>query len=95
LAGRPKRNPAVLRELIQHEFWLAVIFAWIRYGQPGGDDSIPDLKKAAVKWRYLPNSKLWLNTDTGKRFWAKDWDAHAKEVDEDFTENVALASPAA
>jgi hypothetical protein len=93
LAGRPKRDRAVLRELIQHEFWWAVIFARIRYGQRGGDDSIPDLKEAALKWRYLPNSKLWLNTSSKRLFSAKDLAEHAKELDEDFTQNVVRARP--
>jgi hypothetical protein len=70
-----------------------VIFARIRYGQRGGDDSIPDLKEAAVKWRYLPKSNLWLNTRSGRRFWAKDYAEHAKELDLDFTENVVRARP--
>lgn len=64
----------------------------MRYGQPGGDDSMPD-PKTAIKWRYLPKNKLWLNTETRKRFWGSDFEAHAKEIEEDFTENVVLARP--
>jgi hypothetical protein len=92
MAGRPKRNPAVMQALIAHEFWWAVIFARIRFGMRDGDDSMPDPKRA-TKWRYLPKSKLWLNVETKRQFWAKDWETNAKEIETDFDENVVTAEP--
>jgi hypothetical protein len=64
----------------------------MRYGQPGGDDTMPD-PETATKWRYLPHSKLWLKRDTRKLFRREDAEAHAKEIEEDFTKNIVLAWP--
>ena len=93
MVGRPKRNPGVLRKLKVHEFWWTVIFNRIRFGMRNGDDSVPEFDTPARKWRYLPKNKLWLNIETRRRFWARDWDDYAEEVEKDFTENVVAASP--
>ncbi len=59
---------------------------------PGGDDGIPDPIKSP-KWRYLPTSKLWVNTDTHRKFPAKDYDLRANEIEQDFKDNVVAAKP--
>jgi len=46
--GRPKRNRAEQTSLLQNELWWQVVFAWIRYGIVGGDDSIPIKKLEAL-----------------------------------------------
>jgi hypothetical protein len=92
MGGRPKRDPAVLSELLRHEFWWTVVFAQMRYGKPGGDLGTPDPIKAR-RWRYIRSGKFWLDTKTGRRVSGWDWDAYAEEIEADFTESVVLALP--
>jgi hypothetical protein len=75
-----------------HEFWWTIIFARIRFGMRGGDDSIPDANRAR-KWRYLPDSRRWVNVESRRTFSAKDYELRAHEVEEDFTKNVVMAPP--
>ncbi len=59
MLGRPKRDRAEQKTLLQYELWWRLIFGWIRYGMVGGDDSIP-IKKLEALAR--------LNNETQKAF---------------------------
>jgi hypothetical protein len=48
MLGRPKRDRADQKTLLQNELWWQLIFGWIRYGMVGGDDSIPIKKLEAL-----------------------------------------------
>jgi hypothetical protein len=105
LPGRPKRDPAMLRELVRLEFSWQVIFAGMRYGIPGGAEplnvySIHGPTKSIVygmpqgiELKWTKPDKLLRDTEDERKAWQRHWENHVKEADEEFTQKIVLSPP--
>ena len=91
MAGRPKRGPAVLHELIRLEFGWQIVFSGLREGLPGWDNHLPNPETAGLKW--LRSSKQHYRSEDEKEFWDKHFARHLQEADKEFTEKIILAPP--
>ena len=91
MAGRPKRDPAVLRGLLAREFAWQIAFCGLREGLPEWDTSIPNPETVGLKWSR-PKSHM-PRTKDEKAFWRKHYADHLMEADKEFTEKIILAPP--
>jgi hypothetical protein len=89
--GRPKRDPALLSQLLGCEFQWQIMFAVMREGAPGWDTSIPNPETLGLKWAR-PKARRF-RTEDERRFWRMHADAHIAEEDADYTKKVVLAEP--
>jgi hypothetical protein len=91
VAGRPKRDPTVLRQLLWWELQWQITFCGLREGLPGWDTPLPDPKTAGLKWRLQAPHHT--RTEDEKRFWRRHYEAHIQGEDEEFTKKIVLAEP--
>ena len=91
MAGRPKRDSAVLRALLAREFEWQIAFCGLREGLPECDTSLLNSETAGLKWSR-PRSSI-LRTEDENAFWQKHYADHLKEADKEFTDRIVLAAP--